>query len=288
MNSQQSLGGGARGFIPLKGRNVGVKSQFKPSPKYLSSLRSLRNFFPLPVRERVVASFTPAGEGLKGFTLAEVLITLGIIGVVAAMTMPTLVGKYQKQATVAKLQKIYSILNQAFQRSEVDNGDYRYWESGYDIGSDAYFDKYWKPYMQIIKVCKTASDCGYKTERWYLIDGTLGNSYIIANDLRTGVILKDGIFVSVTTKTIDSDGVSSPQTRIYVDINAGAGPNRIGKDVFSFYRVDDDTAKGVVADCYAASDSYIKNNCSLGSKNGNCCLQKIIRDGWQIKDDYPW
>ena len=45
----------------------------------------------------------------KGFTLAEVLITLGIIGIVAAMTLPALVGKYKKQQTVAQLQKVYKL-----------------------------------------------------------------------------------------------------------------------------------------------------------------------------------
>lgn len=44
----------------------------------------------------------------KGFTLAEVLITLGIIGVVAAMTLPTLVQKYQDKADHSHLQKVYS------------------------------------------------------------------------------------------------------------------------------------------------------------------------------------
>ena len=38
----------------------------------------------------------------KAFTLAEILITLGIIGVVAAMTIPTLITNYQKKQTVTK------------------------------------------------------------------------------------------------------------------------------------------------------------------------------------------
>ena len=53
------------------------------------------------------------------FTLAEVLITLGIIGVVAAMTLPTLINNYNKAVAVAKLQKAYSAMNQAFKMAEV-------------------------------------------------------------------------------------------------------------------------------------------------------------------------
>lgn len=56
-----------------------------------------------------------------GFTLAEVLITLGIIGIVTAITIPTIVNKYQKQQTVAKLKKAYSVLGQVMQRAVADN-----------------------------------------------------------------------------------------------------------------------------------------------------------------------
>lgn len=49
-----------------------------------------------------------------GFTLAEVLITLGIIGVVAAMTMPSLIANHQEKVTVTKVKKVYSILSQAY------------------------------------------------------------------------------------------------------------------------------------------------------------------------------
>ena len=47
----------------------------------------------------------------RAFTLAEVLITLGIIGVVAALTLPTLISNYKKQTYVTGLQKAYSVLN---------------------------------------------------------------------------------------------------------------------------------------------------------------------------------
>ena len=97
MNNQQSLGGGAHGFLPLKGRNVGIAS--------LSHGKREAG-----VAERK-ASLTPAGEGVtssvrsKGFTLAEVLITLGIIGIVAAMTMPTLIENHRKKRNCRKAKK---------------------------------------------------------------------------------------------------------------------------------------------------------------------------------------
>lgn len=49
------------------------------------------------------------------FTLAEVLITLGIIGIVAAMTLPVLMGKYVERERITALKKTYSLLQQAFE-----------------------------------------------------------------------------------------------------------------------------------------------------------------------------
>ena len=55
-------------------------------------------------------------KNLKAFTLAEVLIVLGIIGVISAMTLPTLISNYQKQVLVNQLRKSHSLLSQAFER----------------------------------------------------------------------------------------------------------------------------------------------------------------------------
>ena len=73
-----------------------------------------------------------APEGLhnkkkSAFTLAEVLITLGIIGIVAAMTLPALIQNYQKKQTVSQLKKAYSVISQALVSSQYDNGDMTEW-----------------------------------------------------------------------------------------------------------------------------------------------------------------
>ena len=65
-------------------------------------------------------SFLKAKEA---FTLAEVLITLGIIGIVASLTLPTIIEQHQKLETVTKIKKAYSTLSQAIERAKVDNGD---------------------------------------------------------------------------------------------------------------------------------------------------------------------
>ena len=64
-----------------------------------------------------------------GFTLAEVLITLGIIGVVSALTIPTLMNNYQTKEKSTKLKKFYSTMQQAMLMSTIDNGEVGEWTS---------------------------------------------------------------------------------------------------------------------------------------------------------------
>ena len=60
---------------------------------------------------------------IKDFTFAEVLITLGVIGIVAALTLPSVIQNYQKKITVERLKKTYSTLAQAIQMSVKDNNE---------------------------------------------------------------------------------------------------------------------------------------------------------------------
>ena len=58
----------------------------------------------------------------NAFTLAEVLITLAVIGVVAAMTIPVLIQNYKKRVATVRLKKFVSVMEQAIKLSEIDNG----------------------------------------------------------------------------------------------------------------------------------------------------------------------
>ncbi len=102
----------------------------------------------------------------NAFTLAEVLITLGIIGIVAAMTMPTLIQKNNNRVVETRLMKFYSAINQAVKMAEVYYGDKKYWwedVKGATIDKDGnpvpgtsdvekWFRKYLAPYMKITKM----------------------------------------------------------------------------------------------------------------------------------------
>ena len=150
-----------------EGRLFTVKSLSSFPPTLLSSDNPLPQSLPQGREAEKHAAFTLA-EGAThvvhfddirraAFTLAEVLITLGIIGVVAAMTMPSVIGHYKKQETISKLKKAYTSINQALRMSEIDNGEYEYWDEGFGLGAEQYLPKYWLPYFNVLKICNTYS-----------------------------------------------------------------------------------------------------------------------------------
>ncbi len=111
---------------------------------------------------------------LNAFTLAEVLITLGVIGVVAAVTFPSLISKYQEQVTVNHLLKTYSILSQAVQRMQSDYGTIDTWglrntetgqideETGktiYDLSAQKIVAERLKQYLKVTKTCELGKIC---------------------------------------------------------------------------------------------------------------------------------
>ena len=63
----------------------------------------------------------------RGFTMAEVLITLGILGVVIAMTLPGIMEGYEKKVTANKLKKFYTVMMQAILLAENTNGELKSW-----------------------------------------------------------------------------------------------------------------------------------------------------------------
>ena len=222
-----------------------------------------------------------------GFTLAEVLITLGIIGVVAAMTIPTLITSYQKHVTVTKLQKAISILNQAYKLSFDDNGEPSATEA-YAMGSEEYFKQYWAPYIKTAVICTTYQECGYKSiTPWLESNGNQITIVVVDKKCRTTFYTSDGFLYIIFT----AQGTSNPEgtvqnTHVYVDINGGEGPNILGRDVFILTRVEKEGG-GVQPFGYEKSSSIINASCSKKGA-GYYCAEKIRRSGWKIEKDYPW
>ena len=95
----------------------------------------------------------------SGFTLAEVLITLGIIGVVAAMTLPTLIQKNQETELTTRAKRMYSEVNQAIKLYEAQNetpGDVRgLFEAKNGIANSSQLAEDFAKYFSGAKVCKS-------------------------------------------------------------------------------------------------------------------------------------
>ena len=94
----------------------------------------------------------------KAFTLAEVLITLTIIGVIAVLTIPNLMKKWEDQHTVSAVKEAYSIIDNAIKMAVYENGTFDEWTwPTYDYGnrfiSQDYMGELLKNYMKIQKFC---------------------------------------------------------------------------------------------------------------------------------------
>ena len=231
---------------------------------------------------------------MTAFTLAEPLITLGIIGVVAAMTIPNLITTHQQKVTVTKLQKAISILNQAYKLSFDDVGEP---EDAFSMGSDEYFKQYWSPYIKVSTICTRDSNyCGYNTNNPFVsLDGTNANvGLFVSNASRISFLTPDGFLYIIYTGNYATqpDGTKKWQSfpRVLVDINGPTGPNRQGRDVFWLLRTQNNGG-GIQPVGYNESLEMVQSSCSYdvsGSGAGNCCADYIRRSGWSINKDYPW
>lgn len=231
-------------------------------------------------RTRMQDMFKTLPEHRRGFTLAEVLITIGIVGVVSAITIPTLIKNYQKKQTVVKLQKAVSILNQAYRMSFDEVGEPA---NDMTITAKKYFLTYWQPYLKGVTYCSSGILCGYKENAPAT---TLKGAYVniffspIDNN-RTMFMTPEGfIYLMFFPKAS-----SSYSRRIFIDINGGASPNVFGKDLFVFYL--NPSGKGIIPWGSSYNKGTMDTRCSEGSYL-NACAEKIRRAGWKIDKTYPW
>ncbi len=204
----------------------------------------------------------------KAFTLAEVLITLVIIGVVAAITVPSIQQSTNREETVARVKKAHSTLAQSIMRMSV--------ESGYPVGDFSYMegDDFFDNFAMIVntaKICK-GSDRGCFSDKSNQLNGTFWAGYNRQNSLITA----DGVAYGWDVKYCDGKGLTPEDQsncigRFIVDVNGGKTPNRFGYDIFFFTVVD---KKGIVP-AGAGNDSA---DCKRGG-SGITCAAKILREG---------
>ena len=225
------------------------------------------------------------------FTLAEVLITLGIIGIVAAMTIPTLIQNYKKKVVETKLVKVMSMMNQAVKLSTVENGDITTWKTfGNSINTSAtyddildWFNTYIGPYLKTQKFGKLQIN-GKDYLKVYLMDGTA---------------LVFAPYIYDVTYVLDEKGMDFEsdeqlagvhrftfQLRFKLPDNFEDNPGythalNLG---FAPYAYNwDGTYEGAkhARDGYGCYDTE-------GVGPGALCAKLIEMNGWKIPDDYPY
>ena len=251
----------------------------------------------------------------SAFTMAEVLITLGIIGIVAAMTMPALIANHRKQVMLSKVKHTYNIIANAFERAKVDHGtNINYWyipDTGSQLEKSIFFvENYLLPYLNAPIYCAdkpTAPYCFYQIG--YFSGDSFFNWGPADNNSGTALLLSSGVTVSVTVgelATLDPDdpfNESINRIRILFDIDGPKGYNRYGYDVFWLELGGaEGRLKGNNADKnkilpygydLAKSCDYYVSNINYACRpdvqySGGYCLAYIVCNGWDAGKKYPW
>ena len=230
-----------------------------------------------------------------GFTLAEVLITLGIIGVVAAMTMPALINNTRNQELQTQLKTAYSILSQGLSMMSADKGmtitpDYvkgrvthSDWEED-NTASGSLYDEY-KTYFQKIydcgqfnpneKICMPRGNApgssGYYDSVYKNFNGSASANSSNFDDGQ--FVLQNGMLVMI------NDNGSGDNIYVSVDVNGKPKrPNRLGQDVFMFQLMNDGKFLPMGAE---GTDFPEDTYCTISStdeKNGLGCTVKALTD----------
>lgn len=232
----------------------------------------------------------------KGFTLVEVLITLGIIGIVSALTIPTLVTTYEKEQTAAKLKQCYSIIQQAFLFAYAENGGIDQFKFVKQDGITEDFtqinnslaefaNKYFIPYIKTAEVCETGNNkCSYN---WFGFDG---HQYDFPVDKNNFAFLMNNSAL-VRLRYNNGSGAYGNEILLYLDINGKNKPNVIGKDIF-IMKVSSDSRNidfiGSVLERTVLRDHNAMGCATRQLSGGYYCGALIKYDGWKIEKDYPW
>lgn len=230
----------------------------------------------------------------KGFTLAEVLITLGVIGLVAALTLPSMYNNYQKALIGKTLARSVELVEQGMLNirqeaqlnsetgdtfetlSSIKKSDLGLSGSSYITDSNAFYNST-KSFLGI-----EDSDYGVENVSAYAGNfniNSLGGVYTAYKFNKLNAIVA---FQNKTGTTTNNDSIIS---RVIIDANGAAKPNTFGKDVFIFGLTNSGTLIPAGTQKYADFDSKIPADGCSGSSvgNGTACAARVMADKWEIK-----
>lgn len=247
------------------------------------------------------------------FTLAEVLITIGIIGIVAALTMPQLLGNFEKKRNATTLKRAYSDLHQYIKAFDYENDcNTNFSNCAPNDGEFVYkFAKFLQDKQNFKDSSKPGKNnwfclknpgqdnwSGLATEspiteenpsrQYYLMSPTGNYAYIIIGYPYDNYYrLKDDVFRARILIITDTK-IVKPTTSV---CNASiANKSLYGKNIFttSITQFNHILPNGspICSDDGYYCQPLKDNDCTKESGNYTRCLQKIIQDGWEIKYSY--
>lgn len=225
----------------------------------------------------------------KAFTLSEVLITLGVIGVVAALTIPGLITANKANRLHSQFLKSYSVLQQVIRLMDEDGANY---DPSY------YYDNTTSYYKVFGNYLTGATDCGPTTGAYQ------SNSNVPCYHVRRWSGYNENeVYKTLNGNTAENQWFSSGQwllpdgtlflfytqnkwhpTVITVDINGyKSPPNRLGYDLFTFQFVDGEfKPMGAKGTDFTNMDTYCSET-SSNNLNGAGCTVKAKDDSTYFK-----
>ncbi len=198
------------------------------------------------------------------FTVAEILVAMSIVGVVAAMTIPTLHYNKTKKEYSVKLKNFYSRMQNAIEDMQVDKGS---------------FKDMMKPTNATMKT-------------WYMdnIDPYMGHQFVNGNK----IYYKDGSSLQLL-------GIGGCLD-VWYDVNGDKSPNRVGYDKYRFlYCFDDSNRISWFGDKETFFGTYgaglvdakttrqqMIDKCKSSGMGAEYCNRLLQVDNWEYKQDYPY
>ena len=235
------------------------------------------------------------------FTLAEVLITLAVIGVVAALTIPVLVNKYQKKQLYSQFMKAYNTVTNVMDNAVAEYGEPDSWhwgkwvedeETGEEsiVGGEKPIEKYILSQLKYVKTCDEFEDC-FASDYTFLGGGDGSDEYYpdgINGELKeviggeyegTSVVLTDGSVIGI--------GGEDDYLIFIVDTNGKKGPNVYGRDLFTLEYTkrnrSDESGSIYVEEYEDGNNSSGERNCDPNGNsdgwNGIGCASRMLQEG---------
>ena len=213
----------------------------------------------------------------NAFTLAEVLLTLAIIGVVAALTIPAVVTKVTKDQYVVGLKKAYNTLKAVEREARQEHGEMENWD--WSGTSTQQFEKYFLSHFDILKNCGATTEKGCFAEGLTDLGGSYSSNFNSTSNYR--IITSDGM-----SWAYSRTGITTPlyyKGWLYIDVNGLKGPNRFGRDIFSFYVYPSNLGIKPYGSYYVDGvnpmpASLVDSSCNTSS-NGSNCAAKVLTEG---------